>query len=61
MVDMLLVILFIVQAMLLLVIACLVADNNRICRESHKKAIEAAWCRAIVDAFVGKVEQERGK
>lgn len=61
MVDVLLVILFIVQAILLLVIACLVADNNRICREANKKAIEAAWCRAIVDAFVGKVEQERGK
>lgn len=47
--------------MLLLVIACLVADNNRIARECQRKSIEAAWCRAIVDAFVGKVEKERGK
>ena len=61
MADFLLIVLFIVQAMLLLVIACLVADNNRICRESQKKAIEAAWCRSILEAFVGKVEQERGK
>ena len=61
MVDFLLIVLFMAQCMLLLVIACLVADNNRICRESQKKAIEAAWCRSIVDAFVGKVEQERGK
>ena len=61
MVDFLLIVLFMAQCMLLLVIACLVADNNRLCREAQRKAIEAAWCRSIVDAFVGKVEQERGK
>jgi hypothetical protein len=60
-VDLLLVVLFSAQVMLLLVIACLVADNNRIARECQRKSIEAAWCRAIVDAFVGKVEKERGK
>ena len=46
---------------LLFVIALLVADNNRISRERHSAMLDAAWCRAIVDAYVGKVERERGK
>ena len=61
MMDLMLVILFITQTFLLLVIALLVADNNRISRDLKSAALEAAWCRAIVDAFVGKVDEERGK
>lgn len=61
MVDLMLIVLFITQTFLLLIIALLVADNNRISRDLKSKALEAAWCRAIVDAFVGKVEKERGK
>lgn len=61
MIDFLVVTLLMAMVILLLVIALLVADNNRITREHKAAALEAAWCRAIVDAFVGKVEKERGK
>lgn len=47
--------------LLMLVIALLVADGIRLARERHNAVLDAAFCRAIVDAFVGKVERERGK
>ena len=49
------------MVILLVVIAGLVADNNRISREIHAKNIEVAWHKSIVEAFIGKVERERGK
>lgn len=61
MVDLMLVTLFIIQTLLLLIIALLIGENNRITKQQKAACLEAAWCRAIVDAFVGKVEQERGK
>lgn len=49
------------MVILLVVIVALVADNNRITREVHAKNIEVAWHKSIVEAFIGKVERERGK
>lgn len=46
---------------LMFVIAILVADGIRLQRERHNAVLDAAFCRAIVDAFVGKVERERGQ
>jgi len=56
MIDLLLVVLFMAQVILLLVIALLVADNNRLQRENQSSRIDAAWCRALLDAFTGKVK-----
>lgn len=61
MVEFLMIALLSAMVMLLIVIAGLVADNNRISREVHEKNIEVAWHRAVVEAFIGKVERERGK
>ena len=61
MVEFLMVTLLSAMVILLIVIAGLVADNNRISREVHEKNIEVAWHRAVVEAFIGKVERERGK
>jgi hypothetical protein len=49
------------MVILLVVIVALVSDNNRIAREVHAKNIEVAWHKSIVEAFIGKVERERGK
>ena len=61
MTEFLMVALLCAMVILLVVIAGLVADNNRISREVHAKNIEVAWHKSIVEAFIGKVEQERGK
>jgi len=61
MVEFLMVALLCAMTILLVVIAGLVCENNRISREIFDKNIEVAWHRAIVEAFVGKVERERGK
>ena len=59
MIDLILIGLFASQVGLLIIIAALVADNNRISRENQNHQIDAAWCRAIVDTFVGKVERPK--
>ncbi len=61
MVEFLMVALLSAMVILLIVIAGLVAENNRISREVHAKNIEVAWHKSVVEAFIGKVEMERGK
>lgn len=61
MVEFLMVSLLCAMVILLVVIAGLVSENNRISRDVFDKNIEVAWHRAVVEAFIGKVERERGK
>lgn len=44
--------------LLVFVIVLLIADNNRITRQRHSAVLDAAWCRAILHAFVGNVERK---
>lgn len=61
MVEFLMIALLAAMVILLVVIAGLVSENNRISREVHAKNIEVAWHKSVVEAFIGKVERERGK
>lgn len=61
MVEFMMIALLCAMVILLVVIAGLVAENNRVSREIFDKNIEVAWHRAVVEAFIGKVERERGK
>lgn len=61
MVEFMMIALLSAMTLLMVVIVALVSTNNRISREIHAKNIEVAWHKAVVEAFVGKVERERGK
>lgn len=59
MIDGVVVLLLASQLLLFFVIALLIADNNRITREWHGAVVDAAWCRAVLHAFVGNVERKQ--
>lgn len=61
MVEFMMIALLSAMTILMVVIVALVSTNNRISREIHAKNVEVAWHKAVVEAFIGKVERERGK
>lgn len=61
MIEFMMIALLSAMTMLMVVIVALVSTNNRISREIHAKNVEVAWHKAVVEAFIGKVERERGK
>lgn len=61
MIEFMMIALLSAMTILMVVIVALVSTNNRISREIHAKNVEVAWHKAVVEAFIGKVERERGK